>query len=100
MIEAGIMGAAVALLNGVRDVWDGKGFKALGLTLSAGLIGLVIGFLLNVGGIHVDTPAVQAIIDSPVLAFILGLGGSGFYTLGKVISGGNSNSVPVAELEA
>lgn len=94
MIEAGIMGAAVALLNGVREAGK-RNFLPLFYTVSSGLIALFIGWLLRWGGVQVETPIVQAIIDSPVLAFVLGLGGSGFYTIGTKLGSSNGESAPI-----
>lgn len=74
MIEAGITGAAVALLNGVKEAADGN-YKALALTIAAGFVALLVSWLVGTENLRE--------------AFVLGMGGSGVYKLVTVARGSN-----------
>lgn len=76
MIEAGITGAAVALLNAVRElIKNQKNWQPLALTLAAGFIAVAVSFLAGMDS-----------LDQLRTAFVLGLGGSGVYTIAKQIN--------------
>lgn len=71
MIDAGITGAAIALLNGLRELVDHHNWKPLAYTVGAGVIAVIVSYLVHAPDLSV--------------AFVLGMGGSGVYTLATKI---------------
>ena len=80
MIEAAITGASVALLNAVREAMAGN-WKPLMYVVASGAVALAVTWLAGMGDLR--------------MAFVLGLGGSGVYTLVTKVGG---NTVPTPEV--
>ncbi|MBA2706116.1 MAG: hypothetical protein H0U60_19960 [Blastocatellia bacterium] len=91
IIEVAVMASAVALLNAVREAMGGS-WKPLIWTVSSGVIAGLMAGLVSLSGVELTGETAQ-ILTNPVLAFTLGIGGSGVYTLTT-----KASSSPVPEV--
>jgi len=71
LLQVGASAAAIAVLNAYKEIIDNKNWKPLGYTVGAGLVALGISYLM----------ALDSSVAELTQAFVLGMGGSGVYTV-------------------